>query len=91
MLHIDGHDTPAVAHAAAIARAHGIPVTVDVDTIYHGFDNVLPNIDYLVASSEFPTAWTGVERPVQRARNHPVRVRHARRRHDAGRARLARA
>src|ERR1043165_2721730 len=63
LLHIDGHDTPAVAHAAAIARRNGIPVTVDVDTIYHGFDKVLPNIDYLVASSEFPTAWTGVADP----------------------------
>lgn len=59
LLHIDGHDTPAVARAASIARAHGIPVTVDVDTIYHGFDRVLPNVDYLVASSEFPAAWTG--------------------------------
>ena len=37
LLHIDGHDTPAVAHAAKIAKAAGIPVTVDVDTIYHGF------------------------------------------------------
>ncbi len=63
LLHIDGHDTPAVAHAAAIARRHGIPVTVDVDTIYHGFDRVLPHIDYLVASSEFPAAWTGVNDP----------------------------
>lgn len=63
LLHIDGHDTPAVAHAAAIARRHGIPVTVDVDTIYHGFDNVLPNVDYLVASSEFPGAWTGEHDP----------------------------
>jgi sulfofructose kinase len=27
LLHIDGHDTPAVARAAAIARSHGIPVT----------------------------------------------------------------
>ncbi len=63
LLHIDGHDTPAVARAAAIARAHGVPVTVDVDTVYHGFDRVLPNIDYLVASSEFPTAWTGVNDP----------------------------
>ena len=59
MLHIDGHDTPAVARAAQIARGHGIPVTIDVDTIYHGFDRVLPNVDYLVASSEFPAAWTG--------------------------------
>src|SRR4051812_31728139 len=65
LLHIDGHDTPAVAHAAAVARRHGIPVTVDVDTIYHGFDRVLPNIDYLVASSEFPAAWTGVNDPFQ--------------------------
>jgi len=63
MLFIDGHDTPAVAHAASIARQHGIPVTVDVDTIYHGFDRVLPNVDYLVASSEFPTAWTGIQDP----------------------------
>jgi sulfofructose kinase len=63
MLHIDGHDTPAVARAAEIARWHGIPVTVDVDTIYQGFDKVLPNVDYLVASSEFPTAWTGETDP----------------------------
>ena len=41
MLHIDGHDTDAVARAASIARSNGIPVTVDVDTIYHGFDKVL--------------------------------------------------
>src|SRR5664280_1246251 len=46
LLHIDGHDTPAVARAADIARARGIPVTVDVDTIYPGFDRVLPNVDY---------------------------------------------
>jgi len=65
MLHIDGHDTPAVAHAAAIARRHGIPVSVDVDTIYQGFDKVLPNVDYLVASSEFPANWTGISDPFQ--------------------------
>jgi sugar/nucleoside kinase (ribokinase family) len=65
LLHIDGHDTPAVAHAAAIARRHGIPVTVDVDTIYHGFDRVLPNVDYLVASSDFPANWTGNRDPFQ--------------------------
>jgi sugar/nucleoside kinase (ribokinase family) len=65
LLHIDGHDTPAVARAAALARARGIPVTVDVDTIYGGFDRVLPNVDYLVASSEFPAAWTGRRDPFQ--------------------------
>ena len=65
LLHIDGHDTPAVARAAGIARGLGIPVTVDVDTIYAGFDKVLPNVDYLLASSEFPAAWTGRHDPFQ--------------------------
>lgn len=63
LLHIDGHDTPAVARAAEIARQHGIPVTVDVDTIYHGFDKVLPHVTHLVASSEFPSQWTSERDP----------------------------
>ena len=63
LLHIDAHDTAAVACAAEIARRHQIPVTVDVDTIYHGFDRVLPHVDYLVASSEFPVQWTNERDP----------------------------
>jgi len=63
LVHIDGHDTAAVARAAEIARQHRIPVTVDVDTIYHGFDRVLPNVDYLIASSEFPVQWTNERDP----------------------------
>jgi sulfofructose kinase len=63
LLHIDGHDTPAVGRAAEIARSAGIPVTVDVDTVYHGFEKVLPNVDYLVTSSEFPSRWTNMPDP----------------------------
>lgn len=63
MLHIDGHDTTAVERAARIARQAGMPVTVDVDTIYHGFDRVLPYVDYLVASSDFPVQWTNESDP----------------------------
>jgi sulfofructose kinase len=59
MLHIDGHDTPAVAHAARIARDHGIPVSVDVDNVYPGFDRVLSCVDYVIGSTEFPARWTG--------------------------------
>lgn len=65
LLHIDGHDTPAVEHAARIARENGIPVTVDVDTIYHGFDRVLPYVDYLIASTNFPVQWTSLTDPFQ--------------------------
>jgi sulfofructose kinase len=73
MLHIDGHDTAAVEHAARIARAHAIPVSCDVDTIYPGFDRVLPLVDYLVTSSEFPARWTGISDPfeaLRRLREH---------------------
>ena len=63
LLHIDGHDTTAVEHAARIARSGDIPVTVDVDTIYHGFDRVLPYVDYLIASTNFPTEWTSQRDP----------------------------
>lgn len=58
LLHIDGHDTPAMEKAARIAHENGILVTVDVDTIYTGFERVLPHVDYLIASSEFPGQWT---------------------------------
>ncbi|MDX1978893.1 MAG: PfkB family carbohydrate kinase [Bryobacteraceae bacterium] len=65
LLHIDGHDTAAVEKAASIARAHGMPVTVDVDTIYPGFERVLPHVTHLVASSEFPVAWTKEKDPLK--------------------------
>jgi sulfofructose kinase len=78
MLHVDGHDTPAVARAARIARDHRIPVTVDVDTIYPGFDQVLASVDYLVASTGFPARWTGEPDPfraLERLQNeHHMRV-----------------
>ena len=57
LLHIDGTDSAACTRAAEIARVHGIPVTVDVDTVYAGFEEVLPFVDYLIASSEFPSRW----------------------------------
>lgn len=65
LLHIDGHDTQAVEYAAQIARQAGIPVTVDVDTIYAGFERVLPHVTHLVASSEFPVSWTKEKDPLK--------------------------
>ena len=51
--------------STALAWRLGIPVTTDVDTLCHGFEQVLPNVDYLVASSEFPPAWTGKNDPFE--------------------------
>lgn len=63
MLHIDGFDIDAAACAASIARQHGIPVSIDVDTVYPGFESVLKNVDYLVAGSGWPAKWTGESDP----------------------------
>ncbi len=58
-LHIDGVDTEAAARAADLARHAGIPVSLDVDTVYPAFDRVLKNVDYLVASANWTREWTG--------------------------------
>ncbi len=58
IVHLDGCDTEAAAFAAKVAHSAGIPVTIDVDTVYPGFEAVLENTDYLVASSVWPGRWT---------------------------------
>lgn len=63
LLHIDGYDVEAAAHAARLARRHNVPVSLDVDTLYPGFESVLQNVDYLVASSSWPAKWTGESDP----------------------------
>ncbi|MGH9582872.1 MAG: carbohydrate kinase family protein, partial [Bryobacteraceae bacterium] len=63
MLHIDGCDVEAAACAASIAREHRVPVSLDVDTVYPGFDCVLENTDYLVAGSDWLHKWTGKADP----------------------------
>jgi sulfofructose kinase len=63
ILHIDGYDTDAAAHAACLARQFGIPVSLDVDTVYPDFGRVLQNVDYLVASSNWIHEWAGETDP----------------------------
>jgi sugar/nucleoside kinase (ribokinase family) len=65
LLHIDGYDVDAATYAASVARRYGIPVSLDVDTVYSGFDSVLRSVDYLVASSSWPGKWTGESDPVR--------------------------
>lgn len=63
ILHIDGYDIEAASYAAAVARRHGVPVSIDVDTVYPGFESVLKNVDYLVAGSGWPAKYTGEADP----------------------------
>jgi sulfofructose kinase len=58
-LHVDGHDTAAAATAARWARLAGIPVTADLDNVYPGVETLLPNVDYMITSRQFPERLTG--------------------------------
>lgn len=60
VLHIDAHDPPACAAMARAARAAGTIVTSDIDNIYEGLPELLPLIDVLITSSEFPQRLTGI-------------------------------
>ena len=64
LLHLDGYDIEAAAHAACIARRNHVPVSLDVDSVYPGFESVLKNVDYLVAGSGWPAKWTGEPDPL---------------------------
>jgi len=60
VLHLDAHDPPACARMAQAARAAGTLVTADIDNIYEGLLDLLPLIDILIGSREFPHRVTGI-------------------------------
>jgi len=60
VLHIDAHDPPACARMAQAARAEGTIVSADIDNIYDGLSELLPLIDILITSKEFPHRLTGI-------------------------------
>ncbi len=60
VLHLDAHDPPACARMAQAARAAGTIVTADIDNIYQGLPELLPLIDVLIGSREFPHRLTGI-------------------------------
>jgi sulfofructose kinase len=60
VLHLDAHDPPACARMAQAARASGAIISADIDNIYEGLPALLPLIDILVVSKEFPHRLTGI-------------------------------
>ncbi|HKX27928.1 MAG TPA: carbohydrate kinase family protein [Blastocatellia bacterium] len=59
VLHLDGFDTQAALQAARWARESGMPVTIDLDTIYPGIDELLPLVDCLITSQALANDLTG--------------------------------
>ena len=60
VLHLDAHDPPACVRMAQAARAAGTIVSADIDSIYEGLSDLLPLIDVLITSVEFPHRLTGI-------------------------------
>jgi len=60
VLHLDAHDPRACVRMARAARAEGTIVTADIDNIYEGLPDLLPLIDVLIGSREFPHRLTGI-------------------------------
>ena len=61
VLHMDAHDPPACARLAREAQESGAVVSLDVDNIYEGLPELLPFVDVLVSSKEFPRRLTGID------------------------------
>ena len=60
VLHMDAHDPRACAVLAREARAAGTIVSLDIDNIYDGLAELLPHVDLLISSKEFPKRLTGL-------------------------------
>lgn len=60
ILHLDAHDPPACTVMAQAAHDAGAIVTADIDNIYEGLPDLLPLIDVLITSAEFPHRLTGI-------------------------------
>jgi sugar/nucleoside kinase (ribokinase family) len=60
VLHLDAHDPPACTRMAQAARAEGVIVSADIDNIYDALPELLPLIDVLITSREFPHRLTGI-------------------------------
>jgi sugar/nucleoside kinase (ribokinase family) len=75
VLHMDAHDPPACARLAREARAAGTIISLDIDNIYEGLEELLPLVDVLISSKEFPRRLTGIEDPLAALVETKARVR----------------
>jgi sugar/nucleoside kinase (ribokinase family) len=61
VLHLDAHDPPACLRLARLAREAGTIVSSDIDNVYNGLPELLPFIDILIGSRDFPHRVTRIE------------------------------
>ena len=60
ILHLDGHDIRAAIQCARWAREAGISTVIDIDKVESGTPELIREIDFVITSSRFPAAFTGI-------------------------------
>lgn len=60
VLHVTPHDAGACLAMARSAKPAGTVISVDVDNIFEGIEDVLALIDILIVSSDFPGRFLGI-------------------------------
>jgi sulfofructose kinase len=61
MLLVDCYETAAATQAARYARDAGIATVVDVERVRPGINDLLANVDAIIAAQDFPSELTGCE------------------------------
>ncbi|HMT07640.1 MAG TPA: carbohydrate kinase family protein [Pyrinomonadaceae bacterium] len=60
LLHLTPHDVDACVAFARHAKACGTVVSMDIDNLFDGINDLLPLVDVLIASSDLPERITGI-------------------------------
>jgi sugar/nucleoside kinase (ribokinase family) len=63
VLHFTPHDTRACIRLAKEARKFGTIISIDIDNVFEGVEDLLPHVDILISSAEFPEKLTGDSSP----------------------------
>lgn len=73
VLHFTPHDVRACIAMARKARANGVIVSSDIDNVFEGIEELLPLVDILIVSAEFPAKLLGISN-----KNDALRELHSR-------------
>ncbi len=61
IIHFTPHDTAACIELARVGREAGAIVSIDIDNVFDGIEELLPLVDVLIASSDFPKKLFGTD------------------------------
>jgi sugar/nucleoside kinase (ribokinase family) len=60
VLHFTPHDASACVAMAGAAKQNGVIVSIDIDNIFPGIEDLLPLVDLMIATADLPAKLTGI-------------------------------